>query len=149
MSGSATLMPFSVEAGGPAAAAGVAEGWWLWTVWGKKKLLRELSFRAFVRSLLSRLSSVLAFHCGVELDVDFTDAAMEDKLEGTVNYERVYEVVAEVMNIDAQLLEHLAGKMIRQLKSEFPQVNQVKVKVSKYNPPIKGLCHRAVVTLEG
>ncbi|MAE81988.1 MAG: dihydroneopterin aldolase [Flammeovirgaceae bacterium] len=85
----------------------------------------------------------------VELDVDFTDAAMEDKLEGTVNYERVYEVVAEVMNIDAQLLEHLAGKMIRQLKSEFPQVNQVKVKVSKYNPPIKGLCHRAVVTLEG
>ncbi|WP_258100715.1 dihydroneopterin aldolase [Marinoscillum pacificum] len=85
----------------------------------------------------------------VELDVDFTDAAMDDKLEGTVNYERVYEVVAEVMNIDAQLLEHLAGKMIRQLKTEFPQVNQVKVKVSKYNPPIKGLCHRAVVTLEG
>ena len=85
----------------------------------------------------------------VELDVDFTDAAMDDKLEGTVNYERVYEVVAEVMNIDAQLLEHLAGKMIRQLKTEFPQVNQVKVKVSKYNPPIKGLCHRAVVTLKG
>tara|TARA_B100001250_G_C19504968_1_gene659096 strand:- start:197 stop:547 length:351 start_codon:yes stop_codon:yes gene_type:complete len=85
----------------------------------------------------------------VELDVDFTDAANDDKLDGTVNYERVYEVVAEVMNIDAQLLEHLAGKMIRQLKTEFPQVNQVKVKVSKYNPPIKGLCHRAVVTLKG
>lgn len=85
----------------------------------------------------------------VELDVDFTDAAMDDRLDGTVNYERVYEVVAEVMNIDAQLLEHLAGKMIRQLKSEFPQVSQVKVKVCKYNPPIKGLCHRAVVTLEG
>ena len=85
----------------------------------------------------------------VVLDVDFTDAAMDDKLEGTVNYERVYEVVAEVMMIDAQLLEHLAGKMIRQLKTEFPQVNQVEVKVSKYNPPIKGLCHRAVVTLEG
>lgn len=85
----------------------------------------------------------------VELDVDFTDAAMEDKLDGTVNYERVYEVVAEVMNIDAQLLEHLAGKMIRQIRDEFPQINAVKVKVSKYNPPIKGLCHRAVVTLEG
>ncbi len=85
----------------------------------------------------------------VVLDVDFTDAAMDDKLGGTVNYERVYEVVAEVMMIDAQLLEHLAGKMIRQLKVEFPQVNQVEVKVSKYNPPIKGLCHRAVVTLVG
>lgn len=85
----------------------------------------------------------------VLLDVDFTGAANDDKLDGTVNYERVYEVVAEVMNIDAQLLEHLAGKMIRQLKKEFPQVNLVKVKVCKYNPPIKGLCHRAMVTLEG
>ncbi|WP_421872389.1 dihydroneopterin aldolase [Marinoscillum sp.] len=85
----------------------------------------------------------------VTLDVDFSEAAMADKLEGTVNYERVYEVIAEVMNIDAQLLEHLAGKIIRQLKEEFPQVNLVEVKVSKYNPPIKGLCHRATVTLEG
>ncbi|MFH6984803.1 dihydroneopterin aldolase [Marinoscillum sp. 108] len=85
----------------------------------------------------------------VQLEVDFAEAASEDKLEGTVNYEKVYEVVAEVMSIDAMLLEHLAGKMIRKLKEAFPKVSKVQVKVSKYNPPIKGLCHRAMVTLEG
>lgn len=85
----------------------------------------------------------------VTLDVDFSEAATDDKLEGTVNYEKVYEIVQQVMNIDANLLEHLAGKMIKELKNHFPQVSHVKVKVSKYNPPIKGLCHRAVVELEG
>jgi len=85
----------------------------------------------------------------VELDVNFTEAAMEDKLEGTVNYEKVYEIVQDVMSIDAQLLEHLAGKMIKDLKGRFKQVNAVKVSISKYNPPIMGLCKRAIVTMEG
>ncbi len=85
----------------------------------------------------------------VTLDVDFSEATLDDRLEGTVNYERVYEIVRQVMGIDAQLLEHLAGKMIKALKDRFSQINSVEVKVSKYNPPIKGLCRRAIVTLEG
>lgn len=85
----------------------------------------------------------------VTLEVDVTEAALDDKLDGTVNYEKVYEIVQEVMSIDANLLEHLAGKMIKALKENFDQIKQVKVKVSKYNPPIKGLCHKATVELEG
>jgi len=85
----------------------------------------------------------------VKIDLDFSEAAQEDKLEGTVNYEKVYELVAGVMSIDALLLEHLAGKIIKDIKAEFPQIKKVEVSVSKYNPPIKGLCHRAKVTMEG
>lgn len=85
----------------------------------------------------------------VTLDVDFSEAASEDKLEGTVNYEQVYEIVRDVMSIDANLLEHLAGKMIKSLKDAFKSVQKVQVKISKYNPPIKGLCHKATVELEG
>jgi dihydroneopterin aldolase len=85
----------------------------------------------------------------VTLDVDFSEAASDDKLEGTVNYEKVYEIVQSVMMIDANLLEHLAGKMIKALKQNFPQINRVQVRISKYNPPIKGLCHKATVELEG
>ena len=85
----------------------------------------------------------------VTVELDFTDAADTDKLEGTVNYERVYEIVAGVMAVDALLLEHLAGKIIKELKTSFPQIKSSLVKVSKYNPPIKGLCHRAVVEMEG
>lgn len=85
----------------------------------------------------------------VTLEVDFSEAASEDKLEGTVNYEQVYEIVRDVMSIDANLLEHLAGKMIKSLKDAFQSVQKVQVKISKYNPPIKGLCHKATVELEG
>lgn len=85
----------------------------------------------------------------VHLEVDFTNAAEHDQLGGTVNYEKVYELVAEVMNVDAMLLEHLAGKMVHSLRGNFPQVQKVTVEISKYNPPIKGLCRRARVTLEG
>jgi len=83
----------------------------------------------------------------VQIETDFSEAAKADKIEGTINYEKVYTIVAEVMNIDALLLEHLAGKMINKLKESFPNVITVKVKISKYNPPIKGLCHRATVEL--
>ncbi len=85
----------------------------------------------------------------VTLDLDFDLAAQDDRLEGTVDYERVYEIVQEVMGIDAKLLEHLAGKMIKALKENFTRVNAVEVTISKYNPPIKGLCKRAVVTMKG
>lgn len=85
----------------------------------------------------------------VTIEADLSDAADTDKLEGTINYEVVYEIVAKVMAVDALLLEHLAGKIIKELKSTFPAIKKTWVKVSKYNPPIKGLCHRAVVELEG
>ena len=67
----------------------------------------------------------------------------------TVNYEQVYEIVQNVMSIDANLLEHLAGKMIKALKERFHEVKSVSVRISKYNPPIKGLCHKATVELSG
>ncbi len=85
----------------------------------------------------------------VILELDFKSAAESDKLEGTVDYESVYNVIKEVMLIDSMLLEHLAGKMINSLKTNFSQVEKVTVKVSKYNPPIRGLCHRAMVELSG
>ena len=55
----------------------------------------------------------------IVLDLDFTSAALDDKLEGTVDYEKVYEIVQEVMSIDAKLLEHLAGKMIKAIKENL------------------------------
>jgi len=85
----------------------------------------------------------------VFMQVEMEAAVKKDKLDGTVDYERVYELVTEVMTEEANLLEHLAGKLIEKIKATFSHVKCVRVKVSKHNPPIKGLCQRAVVTLEG
>lgn len=89
------------------------------------------------------------FGVDVEIETDFHIAAENDDLDGTVNYERVYDIVSQVMQTETLLLEHIAGNIISGIRNQFPKVGKVKVKVSKYNPPIGGVCHRALITMEG
>jgi dihydroneopterin aldolase len=83
----------------------------------------------------------------VSVKLDVQEAAEHDKLTGTINYEYIYQIVSEVMNGSSLLLEHLASDIIHQIKKQFPAVEEVTVKVTKYNPPINGLCQRASVLL--
>jgi dihydroneopterin aldolase len=85
----------------------------------------------------------------VVLKVEMDKAVHLDKLEGTVDYERIYKIVKGVMSVEANLLEHLAGKMVNEIKATFESVQAAKVSVSKHNPPINGLCDVARVTVEG
>ncbi|ARK12709.1 dihydroneopterin aldolase [Fibrivirga algicola] len=78
---------------------------------------------------------------------DFSEAARRDKLSATVNYEALYEITAAVMKRPARLLEHIAHNLIADIKQRYPAVESVEVSVSKFNPPIGGVCHRARITL--
>jgi 7,8-dihydroneopterin aldolase/epimerase/oxygenase len=81
--------------------------------------------------------------------VDFEQAAIDDKLSETVNYEKVYKIVREVMGQSHKLLEHIAYNIIQQVRQRYPQVQKVEVSVSKFNPPVGGVCERARVRLAG
>ncbi len=85
----------------------------------------------------------------IHLSVDLKKAGSSDILLDTVNYERVYKIAAAVMQEKAKLLEHIAFSLIGHLRHEFPAITGVMVKVSKFNPPIGGVCKCASVTLEG
>ncbi len=89
------------------------------------------------------------YEVSVNLEVDFKNAASNDDLAGTINYEAVYDIVKSIMSVEAKLLEHIASKIITGLKNAFPNLISVEVSVSKLNPPIKGLCKKATVTLAG
>ena len=47
-----------------------------------------------------------------------------------------------------RLLEHVGHEIIDEIKDKFTFVKKVTVEVSKFNPPIGGVCHRAMVKLE-
>jgi dihydroneopterin aldolase len=83
----------------------------------------------------------------ISLHTEFGEAASEDNLEGTVNYEEVYQIIRDVMNHNTKLLEHIAHKINQLMLEKFPQVDQVETKVSKHNPPLKGICRVAAITL--
>jgi dihydroneopterin aldolase len=54
-----------------------------------------------------------------------------------------------VMKIKARLLEHIAQLIISNVRERYPNIEKVEVSVSKFNPPIGGVCTRAKVTLVG
>ncbi len=78
---------------------------------------------------------------------DFAEAAQTDNLQATVNYETLYQIVAEVMQQPARLLEHIAQKIIDKVFSYIPELEAVEVVVSKFNPAVGGICNRAKVHL--
>lgn len=89
------------------------------------------------------------YQIDIAITTDFSEAAENDKLSDTVNYGDVYEIISGVMKIKAKLLEHIAQLIIKSIRNRYPKVELIEVSVSKFNPPIGGVCTRAKVTLKG
>lgn len=89
------------------------------------------------------------YQIDIQITTDFSEAAEEDKLGGTVNYEDLYRIIASIMKDKIKLLEHIAQRIIQQVRIQYPAVSEIKVSVSKLNPPIGGVCERAKITLIG
>ncbi len=89
------------------------------------------------------------YQVDIQVVTDFSEAAENDKLRYTVNYADLYEIIVEVMKIKARLLEHIAQLIISNVRKRYPIIEKIEVSVSKFNPPIGGVCTRAKVTLVG
>lgn len=85
----------------------------------------------------------------IVVTADFAEAAERDRLSATVNYEHLYQITKAVMQQPARLLEHIAYGIIQGIRQQYPMLDAVEVSVSKFNPPIGGVCHRARITLQG
>ncbi len=83
----------------------------------------------------------------IVVDADLEEAALHDQLVETIDYTRLYEVVRKEMQESSSLLEHIAQRIVDQIFLTYPQVNQIEITVSKFNPPIGGICKRAYVKL--
>lgn len=79
------------------------------------------------------------FLVDLELKLDLAPAAAGDDLEKTVNYAEVYEAVkAEVEGQTRALVETVAERVAARLLTDFPLLQEVRVKVTKPDPPIPG-----------
>ncbi|TAH14236.1 MAG: dihydroneopterin aldolase [Runella slithyformis] len=83
------------------------------------------------------------------IEADVAEAAQTDRLRDTINYEIIYKITAEVMQRRARLLEHIGYQIIAQIRAAYPNIESVSVGVSKFNPPVGGVCTRAKVVLKG
>ena len=87
------------------------------------------------------------FSVDISIEVDFDLASHSDDLDQTINYEKVYAIVKSEMEQPSKLLEHIIQRIQSSLVMKFPQIQSLVVSISKYNPPIGGVCKKAKVTI--
>ncbi len=83
----------------------------------------------------------------IEVSTDFKRASTEDDLTGTINYEVLYEIINDIMKTPTKLLETIGKKIIQEVRLRLGSELDVLVSVSKFNPPIGGICERATVVI--
>lgn len=76
------------------------------------------------------------FSVNLKLKVDIQRAMQTDDVADTVSYADIYEAVKAEMNIPSKLLEHVCGRIINKLLQNFPQIEEIELKLTKRNPPM-------------
>lgn len=83
----------------------------------------------------------------LQVETDFKEAAENDDLSGTINYEELYEIVREVMALSYKLLEHVGQQIIGRIQSKFGVTTKVEIWISKHNPPLGGICGSSTIIM--
>lgn len=86
------------------------------------------------------------FSVDVFTEMESTDDD-SDRLELTVDYGRLFEIVSEEMKISRKLLEKVAHSILVRIKDEFPAVSKITVSITKLSLPIKGEVRNSKVEL--
>lgn len=72
------------------------------------------------------------------IEADLNKAERSDRLEHTVDYVTIHEIVKKEMAIRSKLIEHVAKRILTKLEKKFPDATSIEVKLTKLNPPIPG-----------
>ena len=60
----------------------------------------------------------------------------EDDLNGTIDYEKLVKIIHHQMKIPSKLVEHVADRIVNDVKLYFPQYLNGVITVTKHYPPI-------------
>ena len=97
--------------------------------------LHHLHFHAFHG--LYKEESVTGNDFEVNLDVYFNESVeIITRLQDTINYAVLYQLVKDRMAIPEPLLETVAMDIAQRIKKQFTVVCEINVSVSKINPPM-------------
>ena len=113
-----------------------------------KVALEGLEFHAYHGVYAHERSSGNKYEVDVIVDTKFSDAAFHDDLSGTINYEDLYVIVKEEMEKPSKLLETVGNLIADRALKKFRTAVAVEVRISKFNPPIGGVCKKATVVVK-
>ena len=103
-----------------------------------KILLEGMEFFAYHGVYEEEREKGQNFSIDLEILADYSKACYSDKLEDAIDYVQVYELVKAEMAIPSSLLENVAQRIIDSIQKSFDQIEGIKVKITKLQPPISG-----------
>lgn len=109
--------------------------------------LEGLEFHAYHGVYPHERSSGNKFEVDISVEATLHEQVFHDDLSGTINYESLYQVVKEEMERPSKLLETVGYAMAQRVLHLFNDVLKVEIKISKFNPPIGGVCKKATITV--
>lgn len=81
-------------------------------------------------------------------EADLSLPAKTDKIEDALNYQEVYNIIAQQMKIKSHLLENVARRILDAVKEKFPYIENAHVQIDKLNPPLGGQVYASRVTMD-
>ncbi len=109
--------------------------------------LEGMEFKAYHGCLEQEKVRGNVFTVDFRGELDLSAAAASDNLNDTLNYADIYEIVSYEMSIPSELLENVAGRIVKAIAAEYPQLVSFSVRVSKRKPPVDGVAAWSRVTL--
>ena len=109
--------------------------------------LNNMEFYAYHGCLESERLEGNRFRVDFAYDYDMRKAARSDELREAIDYSVIYSIIRDEMQIPANLLEHLANRMLNAITEHFPRIEYAELTVTKYNPPLDGKVESTSVTV--
>lgn len=113
-----------------------------------KILLEDIEIYAYHGALPEENKIGTTYIINIEIDTNLWKAAESDDLNDTISYADINEIIHQEMTIPSQLLEHVANRIIKKIENEFKTIDKIKIKITKKNPPMRGLMYGASIVLE-
>ena len=83
----------------------------------------------------------------ISIAIDLSKAIESDNLNDTISYAEVFDIVQNTMQIKCDLIEKVAGNIAKELFKAFENINELKISITKQNPPMGADCSGASVEL--
>lgn len=110
--------------------------------------IKNATFYAYHGAMKEEQSIGGKFSVDVEMHTDFSEATKNDDLSGTINYQKAYNYMNEIVHSKKYyLIETLSSVIADGLLERFPMIEKVTVRVRKNNVPIGGVLDYVEVEL--
>ena len=88
------------------------------------------------------------FKVDVSFDCDASNAIESDSIEGTVNYEEIYQIFKKEMEVSSKLIEHVGGRIYFKILSDVKGIVSLSVTLYKVEAPLGGPLDHVSITIQ-